>query len=459
MKFSDIISPKNHSIAVLYNKKYWKYSKLFDLVTNMNSKFPKPNKSLILVLGGNNIETVLAILLSLLNKQTIILLDELINVKHLNNIKKRYDPDFIWSASKKDISIYSFENYSLKQQNSKIVKINPLCSMLLSTSGTTGTPKFVRLSSKNLENNANDILKYLKMNKDDIALTLLPLYYSFGLSILSTHLLANAQICLGSYSLLSKKFWNDFNKLKPTSFSGVPYHYELLKKLLYQKLDWSSIRIMTQAGGRMDTGLMEEFAGFTHREKIKFFTMYGQTEASPRMSFLDPVKVTRKFNSIGQAVMSGRFELLSRDSIEKKKKIGELVYYGKNVMLGYSYSRDDLNKGDELKGRLATGDIATIDNEQDYIILGRKNRMIKILGLRINPEDIEEELTPYGKNIYVGCENDKLIIASQNQLDKPKIEDILKITFNIPRNILKFKIFMNNPRNSFGKIDFKKVFN
>ena len=459
MNFSNIISADNHNLAIYYNDEVWRYSDLHKLVLMMSSALPKTKKVLILVLGSNNIETILAILLALLNKQTIMLIDKITEDKYLEEITNLYKPDFIWSSCQASPSNFSYKDYSLKKLNQKFSFVHPLCSLLLSTSGTTGTPKFVRLSSQNLEKNANSILKYLKINKDDKVITLLPFYYSYGLSILSTHLLASAKLYVSSSSLLTKSFWNDFNRIKPTSFSGIPYHYQLLKKLDYQNRDWSSVRFITQAGGSMDISLVEEFANFSFKKNMKFFMMYGQTEASPRMSFLNPKKVTRKFNSIGKPISGGCFKIITDQYKRQKNPIGELVYYGENVMLGYSYNREDLRKGDELKGELYTGDIATMDDENDYILLGRKDRIIKLLGLRINPIDIEKEFKKMGYDVIVGSKNNKLLIAGSDETDKEIIQKVLKESFHLPKNIIKFIVFKKKPINSYGKLDYQKIFN
>jgi len=457
LRFINNINRENKNIAILAGEESWSYSNLFNLVNEMNNSLPKKRKALILVVSSNNIETVISILLALLDLQTIMLINELTDEDYLKTIIDKYDPDYIWSNKKIKNSIYAYNNYYLVRRNNKPKPINPICSLLLSTSGSTGAPKYVRLSTHNLETNANSIVQYLSMTDKDSAITTLPLNYSYGLSILTTHFLIGGKLFLSKDSLISREFWTSFNNFRPSSFSGVPYQYRLLKKLNYNNMNWNSVRIMTQAGGNMDDKLVEEFSIFSKNNNIKLYIMYGQTEASPRMSYLEPQKVLYKFNSIGKALPGGKFEIIDLDTSKNKFPIGELVYYGENVMLGYSKSRKDLLKSDELNGKLFTGDIATIDEENDYTIIGRKDRMIKFFGLRINPIEIERELKLLGYKTIVFKQNDLLIIAVTSISDNIKIKNRLNKKFFIPKNSILIKLIKKIPRNSFGKIDYKKI--
>ena len=283
---------------------------------------------------------------------------------------------------------------------------------MLSTSGTTQNPKFVRLSNSNLYNNTRSIIKYLKIKSDHNTITTMPMGYSYGLSIINTHLSSGSKIILNNKTVFDRSFWKLVDKYKITSFGGVPQLYELLKQLKFEKINLPHLKYLTQAGGKLEKKILKYFENICKEKNIKFIIMYGQTEASPRISYLEWKKFTLKFGSIGKVLSGSKFKILDKRGkyIKSTYSVGELIFFGKNVSLGYASDLEDLYKSDINKGKLFTGDLVYKDNDNYLYIVGRKNRISKIFGLRINLDDIEKQLKK--KQYEVKCVSGQQILKN-----------------------------------------------
>ncbi|MFG1964008.1 AMP-binding protein [Nonomuraea sp. NPDC049028] len=259
---------------------------------------------------------------------------------------------------------------------------HPDLAVLLATSGSTGNPKLVRLSRSAVSANAHAIARALAIGPGEIAPTSLPLYYSYGLSVLNSHLAAGATVVLTDAGLLERSFWTMLDEHRCTSLAAVPYQYEMLRKLRFDPVEHPALTTMTQAGGRLRPDLVTEFAAKAQR----FLVMYGQTEATARISVLPHDRLAAKPGSVGPAVPGGR---LTIDD-------GQVVYQGPNVMMGYADTADDLARGDDLGGVLRTGDLGHLDDEGFLYITGRMKRIAKVFGVRVNLDDIERLLRDRG---------------------------------------------------------------
>jgi acyl-CoA synthetase (AMP-forming)/AMP-acid ligase II len=259
---------------------------------------------------------------------------------------------------------------------------HPDLAVLLATSGSTGNPKLVRLSRRAVLANAQSIATALSIGPGEIAPTSLPLHYSYGLSLLNSHLAAGATVVLTEAGLLERSFWTHLDAHRCTSLAAVPYQYEMLRRLRYDRSAHPTVATLTQAGGRLRSELVREFAGKADR----FFVMYGQTEATARIAVLPPDRLTDKPGSVGVAVPGGRLEIQD----------GEIVYHGPNVMMGYAETAVDLARGDDLGGVLRTGDLGRLDAEGFLYITGRLKRIAKIFGVRVNLDDVERLLRGSG---------------------------------------------------------------
>ncbi|MFM2152933.1 MAG: hypothetical protein RL199_1368, partial [Pseudomonadota bacterium] len=261
-------------------------------------------------------------------------------------------------------------------------------ALLLTTSGSTGDPKLVRLSHRNIVSNADAIATYLGIGPGERALQSLPLHYAYGLSVLNSHLRAGATVVLTQQSFLRPEFWALAGRHAGTSFAGVPYVYETLHRLRFEPAKHPSIRMWTQAGGALNPELVTRFHEKATSAGARFVVMYGQTEATARMSWLSSDRLPAKAGAIGRAIPGGRLRL---EPVPGDASQRELVYEGPNVMLGYALVPADLAKGDDLGGVLRTGDLGEQDGDGDFYIRGRLSRFAKLFGHRIGLDDLERE--------------------------------------------------------------------
>ena len=310
-------------------------------------------------------------------------------------------------------------------------------ALLLSTSGTTGSPKLVRLSYENVNSNAAAVAQYLGLKQSDRAITSLPMNYSYGLSVINSHLIVGASLVLTEDSVIDNSFWKTFNDEKVTSFAGVPYSYELLSKIDFENFSLPSLKYMTQAGGRLSEGMIKYFGGIAKRQGFKFYVMYGQTEATARMSYLPPNKTLAYPSSIGIPIPGGKFELIdeSNNIISEAGRTGELVYSGLNVMLGYAEKINDLFKNREIEF-LKTGDLAKYDENGLYYIVGRKSRFLKIFGNRIGLDDVENVINASGYSVICGGTDKLMIVMTRQKGCKDAIETLIKEMFGLTREYL-----------------------
>jgi long-chain acyl-CoA synthetase len=390
------------------------------------------------------------------------MLNHTIATNKLLSLIDDYRPHYIWISSSRindfrGVSILeSFLGYSLIDTHYHDFEINDSLALLLGTSGSTGSQKFVRLSRRNVLSNAQSIAKYLALDSNEKPITTLTPSYTYGLSIINSHILVGATIAVTNKTFFDREFWNFLRDVNASSFGGVPYHYEILKKLRFTKMDLPSIRMLTQAGGRMEPELTREFALHCQQRGIQYFTMYGQAEATARMAFLPSEKAVSKAGSIGIAIPGGEFSLEDEAGqvIDQNEVPGELVYKGQNVSMGYAYGYEDLAKGDESGCVLRTGDIAKRDKDGDYYIVGRLNRFIKLFGHRVNLVDVETHLLDAGHSVACAGFDDRLdIYATDTEKDqaieiKKSVLDFLQVA---PVAVAVYGIH-KIPRNEAGKI-------
>jgi long-chain acyl-CoA synthetase len=451
----------SNSIAIIDSKdRFWTYKELNEKVLSFQ-KLIRDEKSLIFILTQNKVDLLFSYIFAMQFGHVPLLINGDIDPILLTDLVTLYEPNYIISSEEND---YNFSNYTKLDNisdNITILKIDsftkhnihPSLALLLSTSGSTGNPKLIRLTMANIESNMKVISSYLKLSNQDRAITTLPMNYTYGLSIINSHLYAGASIILTDFSIVDNQFWQLFNKYQPTSLNGVPYTYQLLKRLLKPN-HLSSLRYMTQAGGRLGSSLQQHFANLTKDNNIDFFVMYGQTEATARMAYLSPSRVLDKIESIGQTIPGGRFELVSEDGtlITSPHVLGELIYYGPNVALGYAQSLEDLSLGDQWSGRLATGDLAIIDEEGFYFIQGRKNRYVKVYGVRINLDDVEKEVIRFvgSQEIAIVGIEDRINIYSVMPLDS-NISNTVAKRFAIHPSVFTNNVISEIPKNKSGK--------
>jgi len=413
---------KNYKqFSVIYNDNKYTFQDVLDITEQIKDVFN--GRDLIILTAQNDLISLSVYLRSIISRTPVMLLSNDIDSSELEVIVGKFRPSYLISCKNSIVTFEEkhitrvLENYYLFEfKQFDPIKVFDKLALLLPTSGSTGTAKFVRISYQNIFNNTQSIIKFLKINCEDISITTLPMNYSFGLSIINTYVEMGACIVLTNKSIVERDFWSLISKHSITSISGVPYTFQLLKQLGFLRKSYPSLRTITQAGGALGLETKKAFLKYSKKNKIKFFVMYGQTEATARISYVPPSKLGTKLSSIGKPVSGGRIKIDSND------QEGELIYYGKNVSLGYASNSLDLILGDEKNCILRTGDIGFKDSDGYFFITGRLSRFIKINGIRIGLDDLEEMIEREFVDIDVSCygKDDSILIdyQSQNITDK-----------------------------------------
>lgn len=284
------------------------------------------------------------------------------------------------------------ENSRTELSQNSLFNENRLADILF-TSGSTGTPKGVMLTHRNLRANTESILSYLKLRSDDSILLVLPLYYCYGLSILHTHLKVGAAILLHNNFALLGSVIDNLVKYRLTGFAGVPSHFQLLlrKSLTFKNTRFDHLRYVTQAGGKLHEAFIEEFVNAF--PAIDFYVMYGQTEATARLTYLPPALLKLKIGSVGNPIPGVTLDIVNEDGQSTKVgEVGEIIVKGENIMKGYF--NDPVGTSETLKnGWLYTGDLGYFDEDGFLFLTDRKKGILKIGGYRISPKEIEEVIT------------------------------------------------------------------
>jgi len=425
------------------------------------------NRGLMVCLCKNHISSLFGYLAFIENNIPTIMLDAQQDVGLTNDLIEHYKPNYIWLPDdlksgyiKNDTQeLFSYSGYSLLYISNYNHNLHPNLALLLPTSGSTGSPKLVRLTKENLKTNAESIANYLNITSKERPITSLPMHYSYGISVINSHVISGATILLTDYSVIQKEFWNFAKQNEATSMAGVPYIYEMLRRLRVFQMDLPALKTFTQAGGKLNPKLVKEYLELAHQYGKQFIVMYGQTEATARMSYLPFDNALEKYESIGKSIPGGRFILIDSDGneISNINEDGELVYFGKNVSMGYAEFIDDLAKADENNGMLRTGDVARFDADGYYYITGRLKRFVKIYGNRVSLDEIEHLL----KSLIMTCAcvgvDDKITVFVSNEVDTEKV--IPHLTNKTGLNYRAFAVKQINeiPKNSSGKILYNEL--
>lgn len=327
--------------------------------------------------------------------------------------------------------------------------INSNCALLLATSGSTGDMKAVRISRQNIKSVSSSIVEYLQVTSNDIFATSLPLFYSYGLSVLHAAVYCHGALAVQQFSLLDKKYWKQLALDKVTVFSAVPAMLDNMSKLGFDHLAPTSLKILTVAGGRLSNLRTKDYLTLSSKLNFSLFSMYGATEASPRMSYVPPQKGWEKLGSAGIPIPGGSFSVDAQETDQD----GEVIFYGPNVALGYATCRSDLNKDDDFQGRLRTGDIGYLDDDGFLHLTGRLKRISKQQGVRLNLDHVESILSDHSiEGMAVDIEGQLIIVTSDQ--DTRMVKEILR---KFVSRTLKFRILTlkNLPHNANGKRDYK----
>ncbi len=373
-----------------------------------------PARSLVFLLAGNRIGSLLGYTACLSDRIVPLILSAKTETGLFEHLRDLYRPAYLWAPEEMVFpyeAVFAAWGYRLLKTGFDSAPMHEDLALLLPTSGSTGSPKLVRHSYRNIEANADNVRRLFGLTSDERAMAVLPMHYTMGLSVIASHLLVGARLLLSGRSLLDRGFWAMLKDA--TSFTGVPYSFELLMKMRFTRMDLPNLRIITQGGGKLTPEMFRALAEYARDKGKRFIATYGQSECTARMAYLPAELALEKTCSIGFAEPGGQLSIVDADGVEtfEGEATGEMVYRGENVTLGYANGPEDLLKGDENHGVRRTGDLARRDADGCYFIIGRLGRFLKIFGLRIGLDEVENLIRQEFKaDCYCKGDDEKLIV-------------------------------------------------
>jgi acyl-CoA synthetase (AMP-forming)/AMP-acid ligase II len=437
------------------------------------ARFERPGKALVFLLAHNRPAVLVAFLAAAAAGHTVALIDPGLPADRLDSLCALYRPDIVagldeaeWirraSGHPEDWEIATSPAQGLILASRKArgpgSMIAPDLQVLLLTSGTTGSARFVRLSATAITTNAKQIASSLALDSGSVAIAHLPLHYSYGFSVVTSHLVSGGRIAMLDDTVTSASFWDKVKACGGTHFPGVPFHYSVLARLGFDAVP-ASVDTFTQAGGHLDTRLQKAILGHTAARGARVFIMYGQTEAAPRMTTLPHARWQEKLGSVGIALPQGKLTIVDGDGRSVPAgTVGALVYEGPNVMMGYAEGRDDLAAGDLLGGRLETGDLGWLDRDGYLFLSGRAARFAKIAGLRLSLDDIEKEIAPLGPAACID-RGERIVVGFEGAIPdgaKARLKSIA-LACGIPAASFAVRAVPDMPRKPSGKIDYARL--
>ena len=405
-----------------------------------------PVRRLVLLTAANEVDAVVAHLGALAAGHVVLLVpgDE---ARHVDRWTEVYDPDVVvrrgpdgrWATT--------------QRRTGSAHVLHPELALLLSTSGSTGSAKLVRLSATGVQANAEAIADYLGLRDDDRAVTTLPMAYCYGLSVLHSHLLRGACVVLSGASVVDPCFWRLCRAEGVTSLAGVPHTFALLDRAGLLRAapgrDLPTLRRLTCAGGRLAPEQVRRWATAGRGRGWDLFVMYGQTEATARMAYLPPALALERPESVGVPVPGGSIRLDPVAECSGPDR-GEIVYTGPNVMLGYAESASDLRLG-RVVHELRTGDLARRADDGLLEVLGRRSRFAKLLGLRVDLEAVERAAADRADALWCTDVEGALVVVAERP--GPGLQEVAAAAAGLPPRALRVVPVDRLPRSASGKVD------
>ena len=409
------------------------------------------NRALCFMLVENNVNCIEWVMASLISHRLVpLILNAKTDEVLYNNLLSTYKPAYIW------------KNGELIRTENPIAPLYPELSHLLPTSGSTGSPKLVRHKYENIEATGLNISTFFELKETDRPLMVLPLYYTMGLSMIFSHFKVGATVLITGRNMTDPVFWKFLKEEAATSFTGVPYSFQILNLMRFFRMDLPALELLTQGGGKMERGLNLKFAEYCRDHGKRWIATYGQSECTARMAWLPAKWAIEKVGSIGIAVPNGELSLIDEDgnAITTPLTEGEMCYRGKNVTLGYARSLEDLTLGDERNGFIRTGDLAYFDEDGCYYIVGRMGRFLKLFGMRVGLDECEQIIATncQTENACVGTD-EKMIVYITDPDKIQSVKDALVEKTHIVATSFEIRVIPEIPKNEAGKKLFSKLEN
>lgn len=381
-----------------------------------------------------------------------------------SNLEQAYLPSYYWLPERKETEIngeklFSACGYVLVKTKNEPYQLNEKLSMLLTTSGSTGSPKLVRHKYGNLEANAANVAKVFSWTVEENGICDLPMNYTMGLNVINSYLITGATVLMVKANLMDPEFWNFIKVNEGTSFCGVPFSYEVMRRIGFDRMDLPKLYTLAEGGGKLTDKMFKWVATYAKNSGKRFCATFGTSETSARMAFLNPALALEKIGSIGKAIPNGELFLIDEVENEDGSVTGELAYRGPNVTMGYALCKEDLLKDDEFCGEYHTGDIAKRDSEGYYFIIGRKGRFLKLFGLRVSLDETERILKSKYPAVDFVCTGDdkRMNIFVTDEKLKDEIIPFISEKTNIHNSAFKAVVIEQIPRNEYGKVKFAEL--
>lgn len=442
----DHISPERLA-AIDNDGKQLTYGEIIALADDINNRVPE--RALCFMLVENNSACVAWVIASILSRQIVpLILNAKTEETLYNNLLQTYKPAYIWKDG------------TLTRTNNSIAPLHPELSHLLPTSGSTGSPKLVRHKYENIEAAGLNISTFFELKENDRPLMVLPLYYTMGLSIVFSHLRVGATILITNRNMTDATFWKFLKEERATSFTGVPYSFQILNLMRFFRMDLPDLELLTQGGGKMPHDLNVKFAEYCRDNNKRWIATYGQSECTARMAYLPAKWALDKVGSIGIAVPNGELSLIDNEGrpITTPHIEGEMCYRGKNVTMGYATCLEDLTKGDERNGFIRTGDLAYFDEDGCYYIVGRMGRFLKLFGMRVGLDECEQIIANHCQTecACVGTD-EKMIVYITDANKQQAIKNALVEKTHIVATSFEIRLISDIPKNEAGKKLYSKL--
>lgn len=433
--------------AIDNNDKQLTYGEIFHLADNITAQVPE--RALCFMLVENTVDSLAWVMASLISQRLVpLILNAKTDETLYNNLLQTYQPAYIWKAG------------TLQRTDNPITPLHPNLSHLLPTSGSTGSPKLVRHKYENIEAAGLNISTFFELKDSDRPLMVLPLYYTMGLSMVFSHLRVGATVLITNRNMTDAAFWKFLKDEHATSFTGVPYSFQILNLMRFFRMDLPDLELLTQGGGKMPHDLNVKFAEYCRDHNKRWIATYGQSECTARMAYLPAKWALDKVGSIGIAVPNAELSLIDENGnpINSPHTEGEMCYRGKNVTMGYATCLEDLAKGDERNGFIRTGDLAYFDEDGCYYIVGRMGRFLKLFGMRVGLDECEQIIA---NDCQTECAcvgtDEKMIVYITDDAKQQAVKDALVEKTHIVATSFEIRIIAEIPKNEAGKKLYSKL--
>ena len=428
------------------------------------SRLTEP-RSVVFILCKNTVGSLVGYLGFIEGGSVPLALSSKIEKGLLNALSEEYTPAYFWVPSEMAPefglpAVFEKYGYSLLKTGNEIYPVNEQLQFLMTTSGSTGSPKLVKYKKGNLEANAKNVAAAFGWTEQERPVCDLGMQYTMGLNVINTHLYVGATVLLTTYNLMSSDFWDYIRNERATNFTGVPFSYDILYRLHFDRMDLPDLTTLSQGGGKLTDARFLQLAEYAKKNNKRFIASFGTTETSARMACLPAELALDKIGSIGRAIPEGELFLIDEAGtvLTEPEAEGELCYRGPNVTMGYATKRDELLTGDVFQGLYRTGDLARRDADGCYYITGRMSRFLKLLSYRVSLDQCERLIQEeFGIECACTGTDSRMDIYITDGSKQKAVLDFISEKTNLFKTLFKVFVIESIPRNDSGKIAYKRL--